>query len=1461
MDQAVRIGIDIGSTTVKLVALESSGLPLFGRYERHLSDIRAMLASLLDEAALALGTAASRACVAVTGSAGIGEAERLGLSFVQEVVACSAAVERLLPKADVAIELGGEDAKITYFRGQLEQRMNGSCAGGTGSFIDQMASLLGTDPGGLDELASRSRTAYPIAARCGVFAKADVQVLANEGASREDIAAGILQAVVNQTISGLACGRPIAGRVAFLGGPLHYLPRLRERFASTLKLGPEDSLVPDDGRLFVATGAALQAPELAAGEAWARDLGELARRARESGANAGAAASERLAPLFEDGGEREAFAERHGADRLPRLDPRLLEGPAFIGIDSGSTTAKLVAIDREGRLLASSYGPNGGHPLKALARGLESIYASLPRRAVVGRACATGYGEGLARAALGADTGEVETVAHCSAAERLLPGVDAVLDIGGQDMKFLRVKGGVISSVLLNEACSSGCGSFLETFASSLGLDAASFSRLALESGAPVDLGSRCTVFMNSRVKQSQKEGATSADIAAGLAYSVIRNALEKVIRLRSPADIGTKVVVQGGTFLSDAVLRAFELVSGARPLRPAESGLMGAYGAALIAMSRWSEGESSSLIGKDELGSFAYSASTRRCPGCANACLLTLTRFSGGPASGQVHVTGNRCERGAGESLRDSPGGTHRVPLRSSVQRQSEADSVSRNASPAADGGAAACETVPDLYAWKLDRVFAGEALPAEKARRGRVLVPRVLNLYEDYPLWLAALTELGYRVELSPRSSKAVYEAGMDTIPSESACYPAKLVHGHAAILASRAAAGGGAVFYPCIPRERRFVHGSNDRYNCPIVASYPEVILNNIDAFKTEGVRYLDPFLPVADGGRLASRLARVFGSDGVSRAEAGRAAEAGLAALEAYRSEVRAKGEEALAWIERNGAHGIVLAGRPYHVDPEIHHGLPAIATSLGMAVLSEDSVCHLGRVERPLRVVDQWAYHSRLYAAASFVARRDDLDLVQLVSFGCGLDAITSDQVAEILEGAGKIYAGIKIDEHANLGSARIRLRSLAAAIGERRKAGTRARPAAAPPPRPVFTKKMRSEYAILAPQMSPIHFSILERAFRLSGYRLEVLPESGKAALDAGLRAVHNDACYPSILVVGQVVAALESGRYDLDRTAVLISQTGGGCRATNYIAFIRKALADRGLGRIPVISLSASSLERNPGFRFAPLLLVRGLHALLYGDALMRCLYRTRPYEAGPGSADALARALSERCAQALERPSRRNFNFALRDIVSSFDRLPLRRVPRKVRIGVVGEILVKFHPEANNRIVEVIEAEGGEAVVPDLYDFLLYSASNGRFRRKRLEGAFGSGLLADAMVAALERFREPLKRALRESRLFDPPPHIDELAAGVDGILQLGNCTGEGWFLTAEMVELIRSGVDGIACLQPFACLPNHVTGKGMLKELRRRFPRVPVAAIDFDPGASEVNQLNRIKLLMAGARRALN
>ena len=1385
---------------------------MYSTYERHRADIRGTLIGIVEAAhdALRLRSPNPSLTVSVTGSGGLAVSQWLELPFVQEVIAGAKAVGRWLPGTDVAIELGGEDAKITYFSGGLEQRMNGTCAGGTGAFIDQMASLLQTDAAGLDALAREHSTIYPIAARCGVFAKTDVQPLINEGARREDIAASILQAVVNQTISGLACGKPIRGTVAFLGGPLHFLPQTRGLFAKTLALKPEETRVPAHGQLFVAMGAALASRDgapLGVGELRDRVRGICHSTMQEVG---------RMRPLFLDDGELASFRERHGRARARRAALASVRGPCFLGIDAGSTTTKAVLVDSTGAIAWSAYAGNGGNPLRHALGMAGDLARALPRGAWIARSCATGYGEALVRAALRLDDGEVETVAHHAAASEFLPGVEAILDIGGQDMKFLRVREGVISSVLLNEACSSGCGSFLETFAQSLGLPVERFAEEALAARAPVDLGSRCTVFMNSRVKQAQKEGASVGDISAGLSYSVIRNALQKVIRLRDARALGERVIVQGGTFSNEAVLRAFELVAGRDAVRPDVAGLMGAFGAALLARRKAREGERSGMLGLGELSALRADAAMERCAGCPNSCQLTVTRFS----DGRSFVSGNRCDRGARNARTDA----------------------SREPAPA----------IPNLFAWKYARLFRFTPLDPRRAPRGIVGIPRVLNLYEDYPFWFAAFTSLGFSVKLSPRSSRAVYEAGIETIPSESVCYPGKLVHGHVARLVKD---GVPFIFYPCVPYSPREDRGARNHFNCPIVTSYPEVVLNNVDGIRQGAVRYSNPFLPLHDPRRLAERLREELSWCGVTKEEARRAVEAGFAAQAGFKAEVRARGEEALREIESRGLRGIVLAGRPYHLDPEIAHGIAELAVSLGMAVLTEDSVAHLGRIERPLRVVDQWVYHTRLYAAASFAAGRDDIALVQLTSFGCGLDAVTADQAQEILERAGRIHTLIKIDEQSNLGAVRIRLRSLKAAREAREASGARPRTAAAPSPRPVFTEEMRATHTILAPQMSPIHFRILEQAFRLSGYRLEILPDVDRGAVDEGLASVNNDACYPSILVVGQMMAALRSGRYDLSRTALLISQTGGGCRATNYIAFLRKALAEAGMAHVPVISLNALGLERNPGFRFSWKLLKRGLMSLIYGDLLMRMLYRVRPYEAERGAADRLCEEWMSRCRRALERPSFREYHGTIGRMVRDFDALPLR-AGRKPRVGVVGEILVKFHPTANNRIVELIEAEGAEAVVPDLTDFLLYASFGNQFRREKLAGSLRGALASRLAIAGLELFRARMKRELARSARFHPPLSIYELARGVDGIVQLGNMTGEGWFLTAEMGELIRDGVTAIACIQPFACLPNHVTGKGMIRELRRRHPEATIAAIDYDPGASEVNQLNRLKLLLAAA-----
>ena len=1520
----LHLGVDVGSTTVKAAVLNDDNEIVFAVYKRHHADVRATVLEVLKEAAQQLPD--QEITVAITGSGGLLLSQWLGIEFVQEVIASKTAVETFIPKTDVAIELGGEDAKIIYFDNGIEQRMNGTCAGGTGAFIDQMAALLDTDATGLNELAESHTILYPIASRCGVFAKTDVQPLLNEGAKKEDIAASIFQSVVTQTISGLACGRPIRGNVAFLGGPLQYLPQLRERFYETLELDEDHIIVPENAHLFVASGCAIAGAK--AEDAKPEKLSDVVTRLENLGDMQGSEVV-RLAPLFANDEELQEFTTRHSKEIVRRGSLESYRGTAFLGIDAGSTTFKAALIGEDGALLWSSYANNKGDVLGCAKARMAELYQALPRDpetgealVTIGHATVTGYGEGLLLEALRIDSGEIETVAHLRGAQEMLPGVEFILDIGGQDMKCLRVKDGVIDHIMLNEACSSGCGSFIESFATGLNLDVSEFAQSAISAKNPVDLGSRCTVFMNSRVKQAQKEGATVGDIAAGLAISVIKNALFKVIKIRDPHDVGTKVIVQGGTFLNDAVLRAFEQLAEVDAVRPDIAGNMGAYGAALLARDRYfeafpstqseaagagsrsevryasaldpisgttenlsdlnREGASSqphtSMLSLEEIEALAPTHRTVRCKACSNACLLTVNDFGIDEATGRHRrfITGNRCEKGA-----------------SQVAVKSE---------------------VPNLFEYKTKRMFDHyQPLSADEAPRGTVGIPRALNMYENYPFWFTFFNELGFSVQISDASTKKTYEAGIESMPSESVCYPAKLSHGHVMNLLDKDI---DFIWMPCSKWERQEDEGAGNHFNCPIVMSYSEALRLNIDELNETDIAFLNPFIPYDQKDHLKKRLyvelvekhpelMKDRSGKLPSKKDIEAAVEAAWAEDVAFKEDIRQKGVETLQWMEENNTHGIVLAGRPYHLDPEINHAIPELLQSFGLAVLTEDSVAHLARLERPIRVVDQWMYHTRLYNSAKYVTTRDDLDLVQLNSFGCGLDALTTDQVQEILEAAGKIYTVLKIDEVSNLGAARIRIRSLLAALKDQadEQAEANAHTATCPVasldidaiqadidarlaqktgktegaaaqalaeaslegastefPRAEFTKEMFDEgYTILCPQMAPIHFDLLVKVFHKAGYNLELLPSVDHGAVDAGLKYVNNDICYPSILVTGQIMEAVMSGKYDTDKLAVIITQTGGGCRATNYIALIRKALKSVGLGHIPVISLAFKKLdEHNSGFNITTNMLFNAIYAIFYGDLLMQCLYRTRPYECEPGAAQRLFDYWMARCQdQIFEGEKTARFRKTVQEIVDDFDNLPLQGEGTKPRVGVVGEILVKFHPTANNQVVDVIEAEGCEAVVPGLAEFFMFGIAGSIFQKDPLGRSKKGAIGARAGLKMLYHLRKPMDEALRKSTRFEPATNIFELAEYAEEILSLCNSMGEGWLLTAEMVELIRTGAPNIVCAQPFACLPNHVVGKATIKELRRRYPGTNIVAVDYDPGASEVNQLNRIKLMISVAK----
>ncbi len=1405
-------GIDVGSTTVKLVIADTDGNILFGEYRRHHAHTKSTLCALLKEAYDRLGECGLK--VKITGSGSINLGKALDIEFVQEVAAVATSLKFVAPQTDVAIELGGEDAKIIYFDGNnVEERMNGICAGGTGSFIDQMASILQTDAEGLNKEAENYVQIYPIAARCGVFAKTDIQPLINEGATKADLAASIFQSVVNQTVSGLACGKPIRGCVAFLGGPLHFLPELKKAFIRTLKLTDKTTVDPENSHLFAALGAALEAKD-----ACGVTLSALVEKL-DNGIEM-KYELKRLEPLFQSQEELDEFNARHAKAMVQKGDISTYQGDCYLGIDAGSTTTKLALIGKDGELLYSFYSGNEGSPIKTAMRAMAELGARLGKDARIAYSCSTGYGENLLKSAFNLDVGEVETIAHCTAASFFDPQVDCVLDIGGQDMKCVKLKNGSVDNILLNEACSSGCGSFIESFANSLGYTAAEFSQKALFAANPIDLGTRCTVFMNSNVKQAQKEGATVSDISAGLAYSVIKNALFKVIKLNTAADLGQHVVVQGGTFYNKAVLRAFERVAGVTATCPDISGIMGAFGAALIAKERH-KGNETTILSFDEIASLTYETKTARCGGCNNKCLLTVNTFPGG----RRHITGNRCEKGLGQE------------------------------SGAVKGF--------NMVEYKLHRLFDYEPLPVYEAPRGEVGIPRVLNVYENYPFWATFFKSLGFRCVLSPLSTRKIYELGMETIPSESECYPAKLSHGHIKWLINE---GIKTIFYPCVFYEKQENEGSQNHYNCPIVVSYSENLKNNVEEVVEGEVKYLRPFIAFTDEKTAADRLVNYFvkekGFD-IEVDEIKRAVHLAWAEQESAKSDIRKKGEELLSQMAGGDkSRGIVIAGRPYHIDPEINHGIPELIASYGFNVFTEDSLPEVHDEIKSLRVNDQWVYHSRLYNAAAYVRKNEALELIQLNSFGCGLDAVTTDQVSEIMEGSGRLYTVLKIDEVNNLGAVRIRIRSLISAINMRHEKDI------VPSVQPIdyqrteFTKQMLKDgYTILAPQMSPIHFNIIEPLFAKHGFNVEVLGNDNRAAIDTGLRFVNNDACFPSITVVGQVMDAVLSGKYDTHRLAIIMTQTGGCCRASNYVGFIRRALDRVGMSYIPVISLNASGMEKNSGFKPKLSLVLAAMKGVIIGDLIMRCLYRTRPYEIEVGSANALRDKWTNNAIDLLtNKKTKHKYKKLCRELVADFDILPIHEDLKKPRVGVVGEILVKYMPLANNNLVDLLESEGAEAVVPDLIDFFNYCLHGNTYKHRFLGAKWRASFVSRLGIKAIEIIRKPAIKALKKSRRFDAPMSITHVAQLAKPFLSIGNQYGEGWFLTGEMVELIKTGAPNIVCIQPFACLPNHIVGKGVIKLLRKSYPESNIVAVDYDPGASEVNQLNRIKLMLNSAKKSL-
>ncbi len=1415
MDGLFTAGIDIGSTTVKLVICGPQEEILFSRYCRHHALTVDTVRTMLNQARQTLGN-----CVidlAFTGSAGMGVAESFGFPFIQEVVASAKLIRQKWPDVRTLIEIGGEDSKIAFFNDHFQPdiRMNGNCAGGTGAFIEQMAVLLNIPLESFDRLAGESTTLYPIASRCGVFAKTDIQALLANRASREDIAASVFHAMALQVISTLARGSDIREKVLFAGGPLTFFPRLREAFLQVLRLDPEKAVATCvHPELIAAEGAALHHTDTSC----RIELGECLRILDNCALSRQKDVGKRLTPLFRDRDEFNTWEERHCREIVPKIGlDRLGDQPCFIGIDSGSTTTKLLLMDDHSRVALTWYAPNGGDPLGAVRKGLDSFRekcreaGATPR---ILRSAVTGYGEDLVRAAFAVDEGVVETMAHYRAARFFAPDVSFILDIGGQDMKAIHIRDGCIADIQINEACSSGCGSFIETFARSLNYDIADFARLACEPNEPFDLGTRCTVFMNSKVKQALREGATVSDISAGLAYSVIKNSLYKVLKLKDPITLGEKIVVQGGAFRNPAALRALELLIGREVIRPDISEVMGAYGAALTALQKYREepATATTFRGLDEkVSQNPLTEEKFPCAGCENRCAVTRMQFS----SGQSYFTGNRCER------HFSNGGHARRPGK-------------------------------NLYANRLKLLFDR---PMEPDRPPIMTfgIPRVLNMYENFPFWCTLLTACGFKVVLSAPSGMKQFEKGIATVMSDSICFPGKLVHGHIMELIGK---GVDRIFYPMVIFESSENPDTKNSFNCPVVTGYPDVIRSSIDPEGSYGVPIDSPVVSFKDTALLKKQLHLFLKPFGVRPRCIDEAVEKALSAQRQMKEELHRQALQLLEKAQRNHAFAVVVAGRPYHADPLINHGLPELLAGFGIDVIPENAIPTAGDEGlTDSNVLTQWAYTNRILSVAKVAAHTPHLEMLQLTSFGCGLDAISTDEVRDILRVGGKSYTLIKMDEIINLGAVRIRLRSMLDAIRERTGAGLKKRTEDPADRRPGGDT---SDRTILVPWFSPLYSPIIPSVFASVGCRVELLTPQDRSSVELGLKYVNNDMCYPAVIVIGDIIKAFRSGRYDPKKTTVLLTQTFGQCRASNYLPLTRKALNAAGFEGVSVLSLSTEEDSLQSGLGIDRSKLVKRLAlGLTFSDALARMVLATAPHEICAGSTMALQRRYIVELGKLAGEGEFNPLLNLLRKAVRDFNALPVNDAQAPV-IGVLGEIFVKHNAFSNNDIVEWLISQGVEVVVPPLLSFFEQRFVNEEFdQRAYLKRSFRDLVMTRLLDRYVRFYLTRVERVMEGFRFHRQNHDLKKLAEETSRTASLANQAGEGWLLPAEMISMLKNGVGNIICLQPFGCLANHIIGKGVEKRMKSVYNRLNLLFLDMDAGTSEVNILNRLHFMVISAR----
>jgi len=1410
------LGIDVGSTTVKVVVLDAGREIVFFDYRRHHTETLQTLRTILEGALQQLGK--QSLSLLVTGSAGLGLTERCKLPFIQEVVASAEIVRQKYPQVKTLIDVGGEDAKMIFFdaQGRPEIRMNGLCAGGTGAFIDEMASLLNISFPELNALAENHTRIYPIASRCGVFAKTDVQNLLSREISRENIAASIFNAIVLQTLATLSRGCDIVPLLLFSGGPLTFLPALKAAFMRVLKLSPGDVLEAGHPELLPAHGAAL------ADSAARRDfelgqlidqLGNLQKQPQN--------AENHLKPLFVNQASYQGWTNSRAKSSLPRIQLHELQGGrAFLGVDSGSTTTKLVLIDAQGGVAFYDYRNNDGNAIGALTSGLEILgeqLGRLDRPPVISRSVVTGYGEDLVRASFGFDDGMVETLAHYKAARTLDKEVSFILDIGGQDMKAIFVHDGHIQNIEINEACSSGCGSFIQNFARSMGHNVTDFAQKACTSPAPCDLGTRCTVFMNSKVKQSLREGADISDISAGLAYSVIKNALHKVLKVTNTDVLGDHIVVQGGLFKNPAILRAVEHLLEKEVICPDLSEVMGAYGAALAARDAYlvyGEG-GQRFIGLENLASAAsYTKKQINCHGCENQCTVAKLEFP----NKNVFYNGNRCEK----------------IYTNSGKRQRRGTSL------------------PEI---KNRLLFERPTAPVEREPRLTLGVPRVLNMYENYPFWNTLFIECGIQIRLSDPSSKAVYDKGAHTIMSENICYPAKLVHGHIYNLIE---AGVDRIFFPMVFYEECSFSDAFNCYVCPILSGYPDVIRSAINPADKHGVPMDTPTVNMKDHHLLLKTCTRYLSELGVPNQVIKRAFESALASQQTYKEAVRAAAEEILASARADGHPTILMLGRPYHIDQQINHKIPDILTNFGVDVITEDSVpIQPDQTLDNRYAITQWEYTNRFYHACRWAGQQDDVEVVQLNSFGCGPDAFAVDEARTILKEYGKSNTVIRVDEIESAGSTRLRLRSMIETYMQDQIHTVH-------PYKPRRSTRIFQDSdfgkTIIAPQFANYYTYPLIRPAQDMGHNIVSLPPSNRESVEVGLKYANNEICYPGVIVIGDIIKALLSGEYNPDETVVGLWETGGQCRASCIFAACKNALVSAGLENVPVITVSTNTRTMNE----QPSLgldiknyIYKGALALIYSDAIMSMYYASRVREIHKGSTVALTNHYMDLIHNKTLRLERKDIYRILKQAVADFNNLETN--PRDLpKVGILGEIYVKYNDFGNHEVADWLREQGIEVVIPPLLEsFTAWFVSVKAQAEANLKRRDLLWLLSDPLYLFLQGTLNNVEKILKDFKYYQPTHSIKEVGRYAERVVSLNHQYGEAWMIAGGVGAMAHSGIDNVLCLQPFGCIANHVIAKGVQKRMKEIYPNLNILFLDTDAGSSEVNFFNRMHFFINHAR----